>query len=544
MLLAVLLACTAPPTGDGLDSGASTGQDDTGRDTGATDTGADDLPASAAELDLADIAVEVGVDDRDRRLRGVAAADLDGDGLLDLFLANPHDPATLLRSDGPGHWVEQPDAPTTGVDTTAVPADFDGDGDVDLFVGCGGWTASCPDMLLRNDGVRDGRLVLTDVSAEAGIDGVARRSFGAAWADIDSDDDLDLFVSTKADWSGCGDDTRDLLWRNEGDGRFTDITEDAGISVAGDHHQPAWLDHDEDGDLDLFVPTLLGTDLLYDNDGHGHFSLATPPELQDLHQSFASAVADIDADGHLDLIVAANSTSTWLTTDRQEESRVYLSDGADGFPAHPLSELLGTDTPLLMPTMGFQVGDLDLDGLPELFFGNGQPERGGANALLRPQLVDGALRLSDHSPLVGPGADDSPDGYRTHGSIITDLDADALPDLFVGNGGMHTDDTQREPNRLFRNTSQGKPGAVVVHLEGRGANLDAVGSIVRLWSDDDPRVITRQVVAGGGFNSGVVAPLTLGLGGRAGPFRIEVTWPDGSRVERDVQRGEELWVEW
>ena len=217
---------------------------------------------------LLDEGVRAGIQDRFRRNRGTASADFNGEGLVDFFLANPDDPATLLINTGGGVFEEQDFAPSTGNDAAVAAADYDNDGDPDLWVTCGGWGQACADALFRNEGVdaESGRIVFQDVSLDAGLSQDARQGFGVAWGDYDSDGFLDAYVSNKRDWSHGMASTENQLYLNNGDGTFSEVAEEAGVANAGDSHTATWFDVEPDGDLDLFVPTLFGDNVLYLND--------------------------------------------------------------------------------------------------------------------------------------------------------------------------------------------------------------------------------------------------------------------------------------
>lgn len=174
-------------------------------------------------------------------------------------------------------------------------ADYDGDGDLDLFVGFRG----APNRLYRNEG---GRFV--DVAAAAGLT-VPFETRAASWGDFDSDGDPDLFLGFAA-----ARDARTRLYRNDG-GDFTDVAASLNLDLDGTTRQPAWVDYDQDGDVDLFVANQDGdTDGLYRND-EGRFTDVAPalgmdnPGRRSDIGGVGAAAGDFDNDGDLDLYVAA-----------------------------------------------------------------------------------------------------------------------------------------------------------------------------------------------------------------------------------------------
>jgi hypothetical protein len=237
--------------------------------------------------------------------------DYDGDGWVDLFVARGGTYGfnhVLYQNNSLGALV----GITTNrlfqvrdYGTCAAWSDYDGDGDLDLFVpNYKAQVNPAGNVLYRNDGGG----VFTDVSRGSGL-GERLDSRGCAWADVDNDGDLDVFVAN-GDLYGnsLGSSQRSCLFRNQGNGTFTKIVEgalvtDRGISMGG-----AWGDYDGDGLVDLFVVDATGNNRLYHNEGDGAFSRVLSGSLvNDGGQSQACAWADYDNDGFLDLFVANQS---------------------------------------------------------------------------------------------------------------------------------------------------------------------------------------------------------------------------------------------
>jgi len=495
---------------------------------------------------LVDDGLAAGLQDRQNRNRGLAAADFDGDGDIDLYLSNPGDPAVLLRNDGTGTFSEWSEAPSTGNDTAVGAADFDNDGDPDLWVGCGGWGTACLDAVFRNDGLdpATGELRFTELSTEADLGTAGRQAFGVAWGDYDNDGLLDVFVSNKKDWSHGTASAADQLFRNLGDGRFEEVGEEAGVAGGGDSHNAAWLDVEPDGDLDLFVPVLFGDNQLFLNQGDGTFTPAVDSPLARPYAAFGSAAMDYDNDGRVDLFVTATSGSGWAPEDHGEEAVLFHNDGGGAFTAIPLSELLGAAGARRMTTMGLTVGDLDLDGVPDFFLGNGEPVSGALNALI--VSTDTPGRWSDDSTLIDQAApqDSGPAPYRSypyrsHGAAILDVDGDHDNDLVVGNGGMNLIPDTEEPNRLFRSTlagSESPPATLLVRLLGTQSNRDGVGALVTIEGSSGSAV-TRFITRATGFTCSGPAWQLIGLGDRPGPYTVRVDWPSGVVDARVVGEG-------
>ncbi|MBT8487883.1 MAG: CRTAC1 family protein [Gemmatimonadetes bacterium] len=249
-----------------------------------------------------DVAMEVGVS-RGGVTRQPSWIDFDGDGDLDLFVAFRDGPNALFVNDG-GVFVDE--AEDRGVadprrSVGAVWFDMDGDADLDLFVAN---QNGDEDGVFRNEGGR-----FQDVAAAWGMNQPGRTeaqgSVGVSVSDHDNDGDLDLFVASYGP---------DILWENQGGGRFVDVA--PGTPLAGDHHSvaAAWGDVDNDGWVDLYVNTFVSgepeaRDFLFRNGGGGSFEDMTPPSVLERGSSHGVAWADFDFDGDIDLSLANNDPS-------------------------------------------------------------------------------------------------------------------------------------------------------------------------------------------------------------------------------------------
>lgn len=246
-----------------------------------------------------DVAAEVGVA-RGGVTRQPSFIDYDGDGDLDLFVAFRDRPNALFRNDGDS-FTDVTDSSGIGDPRRSVSVawfDMDGDADLDAFVAN---QNGDEDGVFFNRG--DG--TFEDVAASLGMNRPGRDpefgSVGTAVTDYDNDGDLDLFVASYGP---------DALWRNEGDGTFTDVA--PGTPLAGDHHSvaAAWGDYDGDGWSDLYVDTFLSdeaeaADYLFRNI-EGRFEEVTPDFFLERGASHGLAFADYDFDGDLDLALANN----------------------------------------------------------------------------------------------------------------------------------------------------------------------------------------------------------------------------------------------
>ena len=372
--------------------------------------------------EFTDVAPDVGLADA-QDTRAAAWGDYDADGDPDLYVGFPAEvglPNRLYRNDG-GRFTDVGEEMGVGiVGTTRQPSwvDYDGDGDLDLFVA----VRDQPNRLFRNDGEGP----FTDVTEEAGV-GDSRRTVGVVWFDYDLDGDLDVHVSNQN-----GDE--DAFLQNQGDGSFVDVAAELGMNWPGRGDEygsvaPAVTDYDNDGDLDLFIATY-GPDVLWSNNGDGTFANVTDPTTlgQDYHSTTA-AWADVDHDGRADLIV-----TSYLGDVAEAEDHLFLNR-TSGFENLIPATLLEHG-----PSHGVAWADYDRDGDLDLAIANNN-QAAGTHHLYRNDLgqllsrrsiqvsvVDGAgswafpgaeVRVRDEATgaVLGSRLIDSGGGYCSQGLV-------------------------------------------------------------------------------------------------------------------------------
>jgi hypothetical protein len=411
----------------------------------------------------------------------------------------------------------------------ACAADYDNDDRVDLYVSNFG-----PDLLYHNDG--HGRF--SDVTRKAGV-GSALLGASCAFADIDNDGDVDLFVANYVEPDNrkvCGDararaycrpdvysGVPSTLYRNNGDGTFTDITKSAGLDRAdGKALGVVFTDYDGDGRADLFVANDLTRNFLYHNEGKGVFKEVGLPAgvavASDgrVRAGMGTDVGDYDGDGRFDFVV---------TNFESETHSLFRNLGGGLFADATFASGLG---PATLPFLGFGVAFLDYDNDTDLdlTIANGHvldnaslfrstSRYGQRNLLLR---NEGKARFVEVGRQSGSG-------YLlekvSRALVAGDVDNDGDLDLLVSNNG--------QPADLLRNDGDGRPGnALLVRLRGRESNRDAIGAMVTATVGG--RRLVREVRAGSSYLGQHDIRVHFGLGRAKEVERLEIRWPTG-RVE-------------
>jgi hypothetical protein len=467
------------------------------------------------------------------RAGGVVVDDLDNDGLLDIVISSvdPCEPLRYFRNEGDGTFRERTveaglSGQLGGINITQT--DYNNDGWLDLFVMRGGWEYPMRNSLLRNNG--DG--TFTDVTEEAGLASALHRTHSAAWADFDNDGWLDLFVGHE--------ETPPSLFRNQGDGTFVDVAREAGVARAAFTKGVAWGDVDGNGYPDLYVSNYGGANFLYRNNGDGTFTdQAAALGVEKPLMSFPTWFWDYDNDGRLDLFVASFVPSLtevvrhFLRLPRQAETmKLYRNVGGGRF--EDVTAAVGLDR--VVPTMGANFGDINNDGFLDIYLGTGAPSYAAIMPNFLFQNRDGRAFV-DVTTSTGTGH-----LQKGHGVAFADLDGSGYQDIFTNIGGFVPGD---EYNRvLFRNPGQGN-NWIQIRLVGVRTNRAALGARITVILDEgdhpDRRkregrqrrssVRHREVTSGGSFGA---SPLTqhIGLGKGSRISAIEVFWPASGTRQR------------
>jgi hypothetical protein len=410
-----------------------------------------------AQVAFVDRAHETGI----QRLsfgRGAAMVDIDGDGLLDIIAANDRTPNFFHRQladhsfeDAGADWGIVPDNRTS---MGPLVADFDNDGDPDVYIINANFPGQ-PNQVLRNDISTGGGL--TDVSAASGDGDLSSRNFGGTALDYDLDGDVDLFLTTPGLEEPCA------LLRNDGNLFFTDVSAAAGLTDLGAFRHCSSGDFNNDGWFDVAIGSHSGANVLYRNNGDGTFTnVAAEAGVQSPLDNYGMVLEDFDNDGWQDLFVPKyllNPTGT---------SELYRNNGDGTF-----SDVTAGSGMTGQTDMGHNTGDLDDDGFPDIFIGTGNPSYPDDSRLfLMTPDGDGGfvgLDFSDESGVTSNGP------TRCHGIAMGDFDQDGAIDMYINNGGPPILFDTLEPNFLWHSRGNDNAWTSL-RLTGVISNRSAVGA--------------------------------------------------------------------
>jgi hypothetical protein len=459
---------------------------------------------------------------------GAVADDFDNDGYLDLLIStwDPGGEIRYRRNQRDGTFADRTEeANLRGLlgGLNIVQADYDNDGNLDAYVLRGAWVGRAgghPNSLLRNVG--GGRFI--DMTFAAGLGEVSYPTQTGAWADYDNDGDLDLYVGNEA--SAGIEATETLrapcqLFRNNGDGTFTDVAAAAGVTNDRYTKAAVWGDYDADRFPDLFVSNLGGENRLYHNERDGTFTDVAPTcGLTRPLRSFPAWFWDFDNDGNLDLYVSAYAADIWHLARAAlgqppgiEMARLWRGDGHGGFVDVALaSGLTRPNSP-----MGSNFGDLDNDGYLDFYLGTGFPYYD----TVMPNVMShnlGGRKFEDVSTTGGFAH-----VQKGHAVFFADLDNDGDQDVFEEMGGAYPGDGFYDA--LYENPGFGRHW-IAVRLVGVRSNRSAIGARIRVVVAEDgkQRSIFKHVNSGGTFGANPLRQ-SIGLGEATSIVRLEVYWP-------------------
>ena len=476
-----------------------------------------------------DIAKRIGLDTRSL-CGGAIADDFNGDGLLDIVASNWHPKGQLkfFINSGTGKFIDQTEQSGLiglygGLNINQT--DYNNDGHPDIYVMRGAWLAEQgkhPNSLIRNNG--DG--TFTDVTTEAGLAKESYPTQTSSWADYNNDGFLDLYVGNEI----VGDKPApSQLFQNNGDGTFTDVADRAGVQNNRYTKGVVWGDYDNDNDPDLYVACYGHPYRLYRNNGDGSFTdVAQDLGVDKPLWSFPAWFWDFNNDGALDIFVASyeipdgtdSVARSYLGLPFKAETLcLYQGDGKGGFTEVSRDQKL---TLLSMP-MGSNFGDLDNDGFPDFYLGTGYPNY----EALMPNLMYHNQRGRAFANVTTAG------GFghlqKGHAVVFCDLDNDGDQDVFEQVGGAYPGDGFVDV--LFKNPGFGNHW-LKLKLIGTKSNRAAIGARIRvdITEAGKKRSIYCHVNSGGSFGA---SPLRkeIGLGKAESIDLLEIHWPTSGMIQ-------------
>ncbi len=484
-----------------------------------------------AESQFIDVASGLKMDKVDGG-RGSAWGDYDNDGDLDIVAVGTYQPHALYRNNGDGTFTntaEQAGIADPRGGWGSLFADYDNDGYLDLYITRGGWSGAAENTLYHNNG--DG--TFTDVTHTAGV-ADPQSSFCAAWADYDNDGYLDLYIADGV----IGDGAANVLYRNNGDGTFTNTAESAGVANTGNSLGTAWGDYDKDGYIDLHVVNFGQSNVLYRNNGDGTFTDVTPTTGMNIPvtDAFVTFFLDVDNDADLDIFISnSGSFQAFIagqitgTAPHDADRQVLYRNNGDGTFTDVTRE---SGLYHAFGAMGANFGDIDSDGYLDIYLATGAPQMGRLerDALFR---NNGDGTFTDATFTLGLG-----NVGKGHGVTFGDIDTDGDVDIYVPVGGAFIGDQWH--NLFYQNAGAGN-NWLTLKLVGVKSNRDGIGAKVTLRVGD--RVIYREVSGGCGFGSTNSLSLEIGLGTRTKVDTLEIVWPSGQvDTHRDLSVNRRLVV--
>jgi len=481
---------------------------------------------------------------------GVALFDYDGDGLLDIYLVNGAEMPSLVKTgpkysnrlfhnNGNGTFTDvtqRAGVAGSGYGMGVAVGDYDNDGRPDLFL-----ANVNGNQLFHNNG--DG--TFTDVTAKAGVSGALHKgrkmwSIAAGWFDYNRDGLLDLFVANYVDWDPryepncvgingrgyCHPDSfpplTNTLYRNNGDGTFTDVSAETGISkVEGRGMGVAFADYDNDGWPDVFVANDNSPNLLFHNLGGKRFEEVGMQagvaynEEGDALAGMGVDFRDVNNDGLPDI---------WHTAIENETFPLYLNSGKGAFVNAGQTSHVANLT-RLMSGWSNGIVDLDNDGWKDL-------------VVARSNVMDNIEQISRHFRYAEPnsvfrnlGNGQFADASATAGTDFTkpaphrglaygDLDNDGRMDLVVTALGA--------PVSVFRNTTETHNHWILIKLIGTKSNRMGLGAQIRVTTDDG-RSLYNEATTSTGYAASSDPRVHFGLGAARAIREMEIRWPSGTR---------------
>ncbi len=530
---------------------------------------------------------------------GVSFADIDGDGLDDLYVCQPAGlPNRLYRNRGDGTFDDVTESSGLGVlESTACAlfADFNHNGQQDVIV----VRANGP-LYFHNDGTGTFRQHPEAFQFAHAPQGTFT---GAAAADYDRDGWLDVYFCLYSYYQGTGqyrypspyqdaeNGPPNFLMRNNRDGTFRDVTEESALSKNNSRYSfcCAWNDYNRDGWPDLYVVNDFGRKNLYRNNGDGTFTdVAAQSKAEDVGAGMSVSWLDHDADGAEDLYVANMWTAAGMRVSTQNGfKKGSAPDVRALYQKHAMGNSLlqngGSTFIDVTSSSGTGIGrwawssdafDFDHDGFPDIYIANGMvsgPSRSDLNSFFWRQVVanspdqaassheyeQGWMAINEliRSDATWSGHERNIFYANNRDGTFADVSAAAGLDFIEDSRSFALADFDHDGRlelvlknrngpqlRVLKNVAKDLPPSLVFRLQGTTSNPDAVGASVSIESGS--RTQTQSVRAGSGFLSQHSKEIFFGLGEHHGPVRAAIRWPSGLVQQlADIPLNHRVWVQ-
>ncbi len=442
---------------------------------------------------LTDVTNDAGVTAIGTMSEGVGWGDFNGDGFLDIFVANFQSQNAVYINNGDGTFTNTADQAGVSVkdDSSQGMAigDFDNDGDLDVYLTEYGER----NRLYRNNG----SAVFFDVARDANL-GDEDNGMAAAFLDYDNDGWLDIYV--------VNDGQGNRLYHNEGDGTFGDDTFDAAVGYSGEGRDVVVGDYNNDGHMDIYVVNDGEPNVLYRNDGDGMFvDVSAEAGVNDSGSGRTAAFGDVDNDGDLDLYLANGDMN-------DVDTHVFFVNKGDGtFEDGTRAAKMDVSGQRASVTFLDYDNDADLDiciiiwGSPNVLYSN------NGDGTFMNVARDEKLRKV----------------YSNHATAFADYDNDGDLDMFLANSTFRDQfNFNGAPNALYRNDLEAGNNWLHIELQGIVSNRSAIGARIAVTIAGVRQM--REITSGGLAQDSLVAEFGLGQAQKADMVQIE--WPSGEIV--------------
>jgi hypothetical protein len=510
-----------------------------------------------------DVTKKAGILEEGINGAGIAFWDHDNDGDVDVYINNTDSDTMelgihnrLWENDGTGTFTDVAEERNVvnkgGLGRGISWGDFDNDGDADLLVGnmpnSDVGNNQVPTTFYKNLLAETGESNFENITREAGLlregnerdeiaGGMVHTSGGIAFADYDNDSDLDIL------WRTTDDDVDHSLFRNNGDGTFTEVTKEVGINILPDAPEAdsqgsaGWFDFDQDGHLDLVSPNEGAINNLFHNNGDGTFTDVTknweaPSGIPFLNVGDANGVClgDIDNDGDIDAYIPnADQANRLIRNDLKETGTAVFTD---------ITLASGADD--MGGARGCTMADYDNDGLLDIYVNNGGPSNVLFNdiAINFSPFVQFYVAVTPANSVLYHNNGDGTFTNVTNGSgaeaygigvgvASGDVNNDGFVDIIATSRSFYYDgEPLSEPQRNWLFLNRGNDNKwIKINLIGTESNKSAFNARVIVTAGN--LVQTREVYSSTGYNSVDDPRLNFGLGDRDRVDLIQVIWPSG-----------------